>query len=62
MIHVEITKGNGLFEKNKRAGLLARIEAVATTSQLEKLAELSESPKARKKLDTSFAMIKSLII
>lgn len=61
MIHVEITNGKGMVEKNHRAGLLARIEAIVSTPQLEKLAELAESPKARKKLDTSFKMIKSLI-
>lgn len=62
MIHVEITQGNGMVEKNHRAGLLARIETVATTDQLEKLAQLSESPAARKKLDTSFTMIKTYLL
>lgn len=61
MVNVPIVNGNGLVEKNKRAGLLARIESKTTTAQLEKLAELSESAKARQKLDTSFSMIKSLI-
>lgn len=58
MITIEIKQGKDMLEKNKRAGFLSRIEKVATTDQLEKLAELSESPKLRKKLDDSFSTIK----
>lgn len=60
MVNVKVTHGATLVENSKRAGYLTKIEKLATTKQLEILAELTSNDKIRKKLETSTGTIKMM--